>query len=84
LNRLQEIVRTEQEKAGGRARVARDSMNMPDLAMKEAEQKAMAGQALAEFAAQAGIALQPAASNRGADAEVPAGKEALGPTQIKT
>jgi phage shock protein A len=99
LNRLQEIVQTEQQKAAGRARVARDSMNMPDLAMKEAEQKALANQALAEFAAQAGIALQPmsagAASSSAAPTQTspqtstpaqsqPAGKEALGPTQIKT
>ena len=99
LNRLQEIVRTEQEKAAGRARVARDSMNMPDIAMKEAEQKALANQALAEFAAQAGIALQPmsggtvssSAAPEQTAAQIsaptpaqPAGKEALGPAQIKT
>jgi phage shock protein A len=85
LNRLQEIVRTEQEKAAGRARVARDSMNMPDLALKEAEQKALASQALAEFAAQAGIALQPSTPAQRIEAEThPVGKEALGPTQIKT
>ncbi len=89
LNRLQEMVRTEQEKAAGRARVARDSMNMADVAMKEAEQKALAEQALAEFAAQAGISLQPAASATPAAPTTaastqPAAKESLGPTQIKT
>jgi phage shock protein A len=95
LNRLQEIVRSEHEKAAGRARVARDSMNMPDIAMKEAEQKALANQALAEFAAQAGIALRPmsagAVSSPAAPTQTstpaqtqPAGKEALGPTPIKT
>ena len=92
LNRLQEIVRTEQEKAAGRARVARDSMNMPDIAMKEAEQKALANQALAEFAAQAGIALQPTGSTSAPAQTItqsslpaqPAGKESLGPAQIKT
>ena len=92
LNRLHEIVRTEQEKAAGRARVAKDSMNMPDLAMKEAERKAMAEQALAEFAAEAGIALQPGATQVGTGAvqspeqasgsaqQQAMGKEALGPT----
>jgi DNA repair exonuclease SbcCD ATPase subunit len=92
LNRLQEIVQTEQQKAAGRARVARDSMNMPDLAMKEAEQKALANQALAEFAAQAGIALDPLSSTSTAAQNItqtsvpaqPAGKESLGPAQIKT
>jgi phage shock protein A len=90
LNRLHEIVRTEQEKAAGRARVARDSMNMPDLALKEAEQKALAQQALAEFAAQAGVALQPIPAATAASTHSttqtstpaqPAGKESLGPTR---
>ncbi len=86
LNRLQEMVRTEQEKAAGRARVARDSMNMADVAMKEAEQKALAEQALAEFAAQAGISLQPGAAATPAVTTTasPQSKESLGPTQIKT
>ena len=57
LSRLSEIVSTEREKAAGRVRVARDSMNMADVAVKESEQKALADQALAEFAAQAGISL---------------------------
>lgn len=85
LNRLQEIVRTEHEKAAGRARVARDSMNMPDIAMKEAEQKALATQALAEFAAQAGIPLQAAApaqtATQTSGTAQPVGKESLGPTR---
>lgn len=85
LNRLHEIVQSEQEKAAGRARVARDSMSLPDLALKEAEQKALANQALAEFAAQAGITLQPTLPTQSAPDEAqPAGKESLGPTQIKT
>lgn len=87
LNRLHEIVQHEQEKAAGRARVARDSMSMsmPDLAIKEAEQKALADQALAEFAAQAGIALQPGLPAQSPPTETqPAGKESLGPTGIKT
>jgi len=74
LNRLHEIVETEREKAAGRARVAKDSMNMADFAMKESEQKALADQALAEFAAQAGIALEPT------NTSVATGnKEAIGP-----
>jgi hypothetical protein len=83
LNRLQEMVRTEQERAAGRARVARDSMNMPDLAMKEAEQKALAEQALAQFAAEAGITLQAAPPSASPQSQ-PGSKEALGPAQIKT
>ncbi len=60
LNRLEEMVGEEREKAGGRARVARDSLNTTDFQMKEAEQSALADQALADFAAAEGMALDPA------------------------
>ncbi|BCM94336.1 hypothetical protein IAD21_06243 [Abditibacteriota bacterium] len=60
LNRLEEMVNEEREKAGGRARVARDSLNTTDFQMKEAETKALADQALADFAAAEGLALDPA------------------------
>ncbi len=60
LNRLEEMVNEEREKAGGRARVARDSLNTTDFQMKEAEQSALADQALADFAAAEGMALDPA------------------------
>jgi len=58
LNRLEEMVREERDKAAGRARVARDSMDLTDLQIKETEQKALADQALAEFAAAEGIVLE--------------------------
>lgn len=48
-NRLQEMVGEEHEKASARARVAGGSIDASDLAMKEAEQDALAGQALEEF-----------------------------------
>jgi phage shock protein A len=57
LDRLQNMVEEERNKAAGRARVARDTLNTGDFAAKEAEQKALADQALADFAAQEGIAL---------------------------
>lgn len=60
LNRLEEMVGEEREKAAGRARVARDSLNTTDFKMQESEQAALADQALADFAAQEGIALDPA------------------------
>lgn len=59
LNRLQEMVEEERNKAAGRARVARDSMDMNEVTIKEAEQTALADQALADFAAKEGIALGP-------------------------
>ncbi len=61
LDRLHKMVEEEREKAAGRARVARDSLNTSELAMKEEEQKALADQALADFAAKEGLALEPTA-----------------------
>lgn len=58
LDRLHNMVQEEKEKASGRLRVAKDSMNMGDIQLKESEQKALADQALAEFAATEGIALE--------------------------
>jgi len=62
LDRLHNIVEEERQKAAGRARVARDSLDTSGIEMKEAEQKALADQALADFAAKEGIALEPAVS----------------------
>ena len=59
LDRLQTMVEEERTKAAGRARVARDSMDMSSIQLKEAEQNALADQALADFAAKEGIALDP-------------------------
>lgn len=81
LNRLHDIVEEERTKAAGRARVARDSMNTSDIVVKEAEQKALADQALAEFAAQAGITLAP--TPQAAMGTAPA-REAIGPTPTVT
>jgi phage shock protein A len=60
LNRLHGMVEEEREKAAGRARVARDSLHSADIDMQESEQKALADQALADFAANEGLALNPA------------------------
>ena len=61
LGRLSEMVEEDRQRAAGRARVARDSLDTTGFVMKEAEQKALADQALADFAAKEGIALEPAA-----------------------
>ena len=57
LNRLTEMVEEERTQAAGRARVARDAMDMGQVNLKEAEQSALADQALADFAAKSGLAL---------------------------
>jgi phage shock protein A len=59
LDRLQNMVEEERTIVAGRARVARDSLNTGDIVVKEVEQKALADQALADFAAREGIALGP-------------------------
>jgi phage shock protein A len=76
LNRLSDMVEEERTKAAGRARVARDSLPLADVAVKEGEQKALADQALADFAAKEGIALEPPATGT-ATTETPA--KSLGP-----
>ena len=58
LNRLEEIVEEERTKAAGRARVARDQLDLSDIEAKDAEQDALAEMALADFAAQEGIELE--------------------------
>jgi len=75
INRLHEMVEEERNKAAGRARVAKDSIDMSQVDIKEAEMTALADQALADFAAREGIALkgeaapQPAERSMGAAAE---------------
>ena len=63
LDRLHTIVEEERSKAAGRARVARDSLDTTGIEIKESEQKALADQALADFAAKEGIALEPSVSS---------------------
>jgi phage shock protein A len=58
LDRLHEMVEEERQIAAGRARVARDSLPTSELDMKEEEQRALADQALADFAAHEGIAIE--------------------------
>ena len=79
LNRLETMVTEERDKAAGRARVARDAVDMSQVEIKEAELTALADQALADFAAREGISLKgnaapaPAERSMGA-AEKPQGQ----------
>ena len=59
LARLQTLIEEERQSAAGRARVARDSLDISGVALKEVEQKALEEQALADFAANEGITVQP-------------------------
>ena len=82
LDRLGNIVEEERQKAAGRARVARDSMDMSGVIVKEAEQKALADQALADFAAKEGIALEPSPIATG-EAAAQAPVKSMGPAAEK-
>lgn len=65
LNRLHEMVEEERTKAAGRARVAKDAIDMSEVNLKEAEMTALADQALADFAAAEGLSMgeaEPAAN----------------------
>ena len=79
LNRLETMVTEERDKAAGRARVARDAVDMTGVEVKEAEMNALADQALADFAAREGISIkgtaapQPAERSMGS-AEKPQGQ----------
>ena len=79
LDRLQNMVEEERTKAAGRARVARDSLNTGDIEVKEAEQKAMADQALADFAAKEGIALEPSTSSNSTTTTTESSTRTMGP-----
>jgi phage shock protein A len=71
LDRLHSMIQEESDKAAGRVRVAKDSLNTGEIHMKEAEQKALADQALADFAAKEGLALPSPASAEPASLEPP-------------
>ncbi len=62
LDRLHEIVEDERTKAAGRARIAQDSVDFGEVKLKQAEQTALADQALADFAAREGISLDSGAA----------------------
>jgi len=57
LERLQSMVEAERDKAAGRVRVARDTIDTAGVNLKETEQRALGQQALADFAAKEGIAM---------------------------
>lgn len=84
LNRLEEMVEEERTKAAGRARVARDSVDLSGIAMEEAEQGALEEMALADFAAAEGIELEPTESvpEGGGEKEKPQGT--MGPTESES
>jgi phage shock protein A len=81
LNRLEGMVKEERDKAAGRARVAKDTLDFSGVKVQAAEQQALADQALADFAATEGIVLE------GSSAPAREGgieTKTMGPTAEKT
>jgi phage shock protein A len=84
LDRLHDIVEDERSKAAGRVRVARDTLDTSGVQVKEAEQKALADQALADFAAKEGIVLEPSAAPAGTEAAAtPSANKTMGPAGME-
>src|SRR5690606_25858375 len=80
LDRLSQMVNEEREQAAGRVRVARDSIKTTDVRLQECEQKALADEALADFAAKEGIALGPATgAGGGTDSTAASPAKSMGP-----
>jgi phage shock protein A len=78
LNRLETMVTEERDKAAGRARVARDAVDMSGIEVKEAEMNALADQALADFAAREGISIKGAAAPQPAERSMGAAEKPQG------
>ncbi|MGA8654963.1 MAG: PspA/IM30 family protein [Chthoniobacterales bacterium] len=76
LQRLQNMVEEEREKAAGRARLARDTLDTTGVVIQEAEHQALEEQALADFAAAEGIHLEPHQKA----AEESGGSKTMGPS----
>src|SRR5271165_5219791 len=83
LDRLTNIVEEERSKAAGRVRVARDTLDTSGIQVKESEQKALADQALADFAAKEGIALDTGAPAAGSEAGATKSMGPASPTSME-
>jgi phage shock protein A len=82
LQRLESMVDEERSKAGGRVRVAQGSLDTSSVQVREAEQKALADQALADFAAREGIAL-PSAPMAQAAEQPESARKSMGPAAAR-
>jgi phage shock protein A len=83
LDRLSTIVEEERSKAAGRVRVARDTLDTSGVQIKEAEQKALADQALADFAAKEGIALEASSAPATEGTATPTTTKTMGPAGME-
>jgi phage shock protein A len=79
LSRIDEQLSERRDKAAGRARVASSSIDTSEVELMEAEQSALADQALAEFAAAYGLDM-PAAAGESESPEAPTPSRDMGPS----
>ena len=80
LARVEEYVTERRDKAAGRARVASSSIDTSQVELMEAEQAALADQALSEFAAAYGLEMPAAAAAEDKAAAPPPAKD-MGPAE---
>ena len=78
LNRVEEYLTERRDKAAGRARVASSAIDTTQVELLEAEQEALADQALSEFAAAYGLDMPAPAESEGGGEAAPPVKE-MGP-----
>ncbi len=80
INRVEEYLTERHDKAAGRARVAGSTMDTSRVELMEAEQQALADQALSEFAAAYGLDVPPAEKAAEAPAAPPPARD-MGPVK---
>ena len=78
LNRVEEYLTERRDKAAGKARVAASTIDASKVELMEAEQQALADQALVEFAAAYGLEM-PAAEKAAEEASTPPPAKDMGP-----
>ncbi len=80
LDRVEEYLTERRDKAAGRARVAASTIDASKVELMEAEQQALADQALTEFAAAYGLEMPAVEGEKGEAATAPPPKD-MGPVQ---
>lgn len=83
LNRVEEYLSERRDKAAGKARVAASTIDTSQVQLMEAEQQALADQALTEFAAAYGLEMPTAAAPEAEAAPAPAPLRDMGPETEK-
>ncbi|OQX13457.1 MAG: hypothetical protein BWK80_42825 [Desulfobacteraceae bacterium IS3] len=79
LNRMEEYLDERRDKAAGRARVAASGLDVSGVELKEAEQNALADQALAEFESAYGFASPAKPAEEAQPVSMPIAEKELGP-----